>query len=71
MKGRSVASRLSALVGLALLAVPAHAAIETFSFVSGSYSINGERDPVYRRRRYQMALGFGGLGLGWRRRALT
>ena len=42
MKGRSVASRLSALVGLALLASPAHAAIETFSFVSGSYSINGE-----------------------------
>ena len=47
MKVRSVASRLSALVGLALLASPAHAAIETFSFVSGSYSINGESGPPY------------------------
>jgi hypothetical protein len=47
MKPLCVASRLLGLVGIALLATPAHAAVETFSFVSGSYSINGESGPPY------------------------
>ncbi len=47
MRARSVASQLSGLIGVALLAAPAHAAVETFSFVSGSYSINGESGPPY------------------------
>jgi hypothetical protein len=47
MKARSVGSRLSAWIGIALLAAPAQAAVESFSFVSGSYSINGESGPPY------------------------
>lgn len=47
MEMRSAASRLSGLIGIVLLATPAHAAIESFSFVSGSYSINGESGPPY------------------------
>jgi hypothetical protein len=47
MKARSVASRLSGLVGIALLATPVHARVETFSFVSGSYAINGNSGPPY------------------------
>jgi PEP-CTERM motif len=45
--GELKGSRLSAWVGIALLAAPAHAAVESFSFVSGSYSINGEEGPPY------------------------
>ena len=46
MKRRSVASGLSGLIGLALLAAPAHAAVETFSFVSGPYMIIGTTVPI-------------------------
>ena len=35
------------MIGLALMASPAHAAVETFSFTSGSYSINGDSGPPY------------------------
>ena len=47
MERRSVGSGLAALIGLALMASPAHAAVETFSFTSGSYSINGDSGPPY------------------------
>ena len=46
MEARSVASWLSGLIGVALLAAPAHAAVETFSFVSGSYMFSGSPGPV-------------------------
>jgi hypothetical protein len=46
MEARSVASRLAGLIGVALLAAPAHAAVETFSFVSGPYSILGTTAPL-------------------------
>ena len=46
MNARSVASRLSGLIGVALLAAPAHAAVETFSFVSGPYMILGTTVPI-------------------------
>jgi MYXO-CTERM domain-containing protein len=46
MNARSVASRLSGLIGVALLAAPAHAAVETFSFVSGSYMLGGTTVPI-------------------------
>ena len=46
MEARFVASGLSGLIGLALLAAPAHAAVETFSFASGSYALTGTTDPI-------------------------
>jgi len=47
MEARFMASRLSGLIGLTMLAVPAHATIDTFSFTSGSYAINGQSGPPY------------------------
>jgi PEP-CTERM motif-containing protein len=46
METRSAASRLAAMMGVALLTTPAYAAVETFSFVSGSYMRAGTADPI-------------------------
>lgn len=46
MNARSVASRLAGLISMVWLATPAHAVVESFSFVSGSYSISGETTPI-------------------------